>query len=111
MRDGALWQHLQAMHDVDREHHEWDPTGASDPQDDAFSFSIGGRAWYVVGLHPQAWRLARRFPVPALAFNPHAQFELLRDEGRYAPLRDHIRQRDRADEPVIDSRETACGAR
>lgn len=90
----VLWSHLQAMHEVDRHHFDWDPSVSADPGDPMFSFSIGGRAWYVVGMHPRASRLARRFPVPMLVFNPHAQFEQLRETGRYGTLRDRIRVRD-----------------
>lgn len=90
----ALWRFLQALHAVDRAHFGWDPTVSSDPDDPRFSFSIGGRAWYVVGLHPHASRLARRLEVPAIVFNAHLQFERLREEGRYTPLRDLIRERD-----------------
>lgn len=89
-----LWSQLQAMHDVDRQHFGWDPTVSANPRDPRFSFSIGGRAWYVVGMHPQASRLSRRFSVPMLVFNPHAQFEQLRETGRYRALRDRIRERD-----------------
>jgi uncharacterized protein len=94
--EDALWRHLQAMHEVDRRYFAWAPEVASDPRDAKFSFSVGGRAWYVIGLHPRASRLARRFPVPALVFNPHAQFEKLRADGRYETLRDRIRERDAA---------------
>jgi FPC/CPF motif-containing protein YcgG len=90
----AMWSHLQAMHEVDRRHFDWDPSVSADARDARFSFSIGGRAWYVVGMHPKASRLARRFPVPMLVFNPHAQFEQLRESGRYGALRDRIRERD-----------------
>jgi uncharacterized protein len=92
----ALWQHLQRMHEYDAAEHRWDPTVDSDPQSADFSFSIGGRAWYVIGLHPAASRLARRFESVALVFNPHQQFERLRSQGKYAVVRDKIRERDRA---------------
>ena len=39
-------------------------------------------------------RKSRRFEAPTLIFNRHAQFEVLRQEGRYETLRDRIRQRD-----------------
>jgi FPC/CPF motif-containing protein YcgG len=90
----ALWRQLQTMHDADRARFDWCPEVSSDPADPAFSFSIGGHAWYVIGMHPQASRPARRLAVPALVFNPHAQFERLRATGRYVPLRDRIRARD-----------------
>ena len=90
-----LWAHLQRMHDYDASLHPWDDTVSSDPAAPHFSFSIGGRAWYVIGLHPGASRLARRLRSVALVFNPHAQFDELRARGRYVAMRDRIRQRDR----------------
>jgi FPC/CPF motif-containing protein YcgG len=48
----------------------------------------------VVGLHPLSSRKARQFKTPTLIFDRHARFEVLREEGRYDNLRDHIRQRD-----------------
>ncbi|MGL6044751.1 MAG: YqcI/YcgG family protein, partial [Sandaracinobacteroides sp.] len=43
---------------------------------------------------PAASRPARRFRYPALVFNLHAQFETLRADGRYEPLRETILARD-----------------
>ena len=56
--------------------------------------SFGGEAFFVVGLHPQSSRPARRFEAPAMVFNLHDQFERLRAEGRYDKLRGTILQRD-----------------
>ena len=38
--------------------------------------------------------MARRAPLPTLVFNPHAQFEELRAEGRFDGMRTTIRRRD-----------------
>jgi FPC/CPF motif-containing protein YcgG len=38
--------------------------------------------------------VARRAPLPTLVFNPHAQFEELRAEGRFDGMRTTIRRRD-----------------
>lgn len=89
-----LWHYLQAMHDADTVHHDWDPRVSKDPQSSDFSFSVGGRGYYVVGLHPGASRSARRFVRPALVFNLHDQFERLRSDGKYGPIRDTIIERD-----------------
>jgi FPC/CPF motif-containing protein YcgG len=56
--------------------------------------SIGGKAFYVVGLHPASSRPARRFRQPTLVFNLHSQFEQLRTDGRYDKLREAITARD-----------------
>lgn len=92
--EDALWATLRALHARDAE--AWDPAVASDPQDATFSFSFAGRAFYIVGLHPQASRPARQCTRPTLAFNLHDQFERLRREGRYDKVRSLIRERDRA---------------
>ena len=65
-----------------------------DPEDPHFSLSFGGEAFFVVGLHPNASRAARRFPRPTLVFNLHDQFERLRAEGRYERMREKILERD-----------------
>ena len=89
-----LWAQLQRLHERDDPAAGWDPAVSADPMDPRFSFSFAGRAFFVVGLHPRSSRLARRFRYPALVFNPHAQFERLRREGRFERLRAVIRARD-----------------
>lgn len=89
-----LWSRLEAMHVIDRADYRWDPQVSSDPESAEFSMSIGGRAFYVVGLHPGASRAARRFENPAIIFNPHSQFEQLRESGCYERLREAILERD-----------------
>jgi FPC/CPF motif-containing protein YcgG len=91
-----LWSQLQQLHERDKEQVEWDPNVSSDPDDPRFSFSIGGHAYYVIGLHAQSSRFARRFPWPALVFNPHAQFEKLRSDGKWKRMQETIRERDLA---------------
>ena len=39
-------------------------------------------------------RSARRFKYPTMVFNLHAQFERLRDEGRYETIRNKTIERD-----------------
>ena len=89
-----LWQRLTAFHAIDREEFHWDPNVDSDPQSPHFSMSIGGKGYFVVGLHPNASRAARRFKHPTMVFNLHAQFEKLRDEGRYETIRSKTIERD-----------------
>jgi FPC/CPF motif-containing protein YcgG len=94
--EAAMWQRIQSFADKD----EWrgQPyagTVSSDPEDPHFSLSFGGEAFFVVGLHPNASRPARRFPRPVLVFNLHDQFERLREEGRYERMRETILERDR----------------
>lgn len=90
----ALWQRLRAIHAIDRRRCRWDASVSDDPAAPNFSMSIGGKAFYVVGLHPDASRRARRFRCAALVFNLHSQFERLRADGRYEKLRQAIVRRD-----------------
>jgi FPC/CPF motif-containing protein YcgG len=87
-----LFDLLQRLHDADEE--PWAPGVGSDPTDPHFAFSAGGTAYFIVGLHPSASRVARRAPLPTLVFNPHDQFEQLREEGRFDRMRGAIRRRD-----------------
>ncbi len=93
----ALWDRIQRLETLDAEAGEtYDPRVNPDPGHKAFCLSFGGEAFFVVGLHPGASRLARRFETPVLVFNAHAQFEALRAEGRYETLRKSIIDRDTA---------------
>ena len=92
--ESRLWRHLQQMHDADCQRFDWDDSVSADPHDKNFSLSIGGRAFFVVGLHPNASRLSRRMAFPCLVFNFHDQFERLKDQGKYAGLQRTIRDRD-----------------
>lgn len=90
-----LWARAQSLSDKD----SWlgqapDPSVSADPDDPHFSLSFGGMGFFLVGLHPNASRPARRFRKPALVFNLHDQFEALREAGRYETLRSAILARD-----------------
>ncbi|MEP6261022.1 MAG: guanitoxin biosynthesis heme-dependent pre-guanitoxin N-hydroxylase GntA [Gillisia sp.] len=91
--EDLLWKQLQFLYELDDS--PWDPTVSSDPENDNFSFSLGGKAFYMVGLHPNSSRKARQSPVPAIGFNLHWQFEKLREMGAYYTVRDKIRERDK----------------
>ena len=90
--ESLLWGALQHLHDRDDE--PWADGVAADPDNPHFAFSLAGTAFFVVGLHPSASRVARRAPLPTLVFNLHDQFERLRADGRYQRMRDTIRRRD-----------------
>lgn len=93
--EAALWARVQSLHDKDLWAAPADPAVSSDPHSPEFGVSIGGSAFFIVGLHPQASRKARRFERPALVFNLHDQFERLRADGRYEKMRAIILDRDR----------------
>src|SRR5690606_1019604 len=84
-----LWSQLERLHHVDEA--PWDASVSADVDDPEFSFSFAGQAFFIVGLSPAGSRWARTFPWPVLAFNPHAQFEALREEGRFERMQDVIR--------------------
>ncbi|ARS34628.1 guanitoxin biosynthesis heme-dependent pre-guanitoxin N-hydroxylase GntA [Pontibacter actiniarum] len=89
-----LWAQLQLLHDSDKSQHPWDPAVSSNPNDTDFSFSYSGTAFFVVGLHPNASRKARKFGYTAMAFNLHGQFEQLRAKGAYDNMKKVIRDRE-----------------
>ena len=90
----AMWQQLQHIHELDET--PWDPDVDKDPQSREFSFSVLGKAFYMVGLHPNSSRIARQSPYPAIVFNLHWQFEQLRQMGVYQNVKGRIRERDEA---------------
>lgn len=90
--ENALWETLQALHNIDD--CDWDHRVSDNPDDANFSLSLGGRAFYVVGLHPESSRIARQAPHTTLVFNLHHQFDKLREMGTYQVVRDNIRKND-----------------
>lgn len=95
--ESAMWERIQSFADKDAWLGQpYDEGVSPDPADPHFSLSFGGSAFFVVGLHPNASRPARRFRRPALVFNLHDQFERLREEGKYERMRERILERDAA---------------
>jgi FPC/CPF motif-containing protein YcgG len=95
--EAALWARIQSLSDKDVwRGQDYDAQVSADPDDPHFSLSFGGEAFFVVGLHPQASRPARRFARPAMIFNLHDQFEQLRAAGKYEGMREKIMLRDEA---------------
>ncbi|MGL5909029.1 MAG: guanitoxin biosynthesis heme-dependent pre-guanitoxin N-hydroxylase GntA [Phycicoccus sp.] len=111
--EDALWRALQHLHHTDDR--PWADGVAADPRDPHFAFSAAGTAFFVVGLHPHASRVARRAPLPTLVFNLHGQFERLRADGRFPRIRDAIRRRDKdlqgSLNPMVADHGTASEAR
>tara|TARA_R110002033_G_scaffold26757_9_gene61107 strand:- start:20974 stop:21678 length:705 start_codon:yes stop_codon:yes gene_type:complete len=93
--ENLLWARIQSLADKDAWlGQDYDSRVSSDPGDPHFSLSFGGEAFFVIGLHPNASRPARRFAFPMLVFNLHDQFERLREQGNYEKMRDTILARD-----------------
>ncbi len=90
----ALWQELMHLTSAEDRAQDRDPRISDDPTDVSFCLSIGGQAFFVVGLHPNASRISRRFPVPALIFNVFEQFDMLEKSGGYEQMVKINRARD-----------------
>lgn len=92
--DALLWQRLNSLSSLDRQNYKHDPRVDSDPNSPRYSFSIKEEAFFILGLHPGSSRLSRQFKYPALIFNPHAEFEKLRNSDRYIKMKEVVRKRD-----------------
>lgn len=92
--DSALWGQLQDLHELDRQQYEWAVSFSSDPESSKFAFSVAAHPFFVVGMHPLASRVSRRFRLPAIAFNSHHQFERLKRSSVYPGLQQSIRKRE-----------------
>ena len=111
-----MWDRIQSLADKDHWRGQpYDERVSADPGNPHFSLSFGGEGYFVVGLHPNASRPARRFARPTMVFNLHDQFERLRAEGRYERMREAILDRDRAlagdINPMLDRHGSSSEAR
>ena len=93
--EDLLWSQLQAMHSIDSDFFAGTERRLR-PKEQRFSFSIGGRAMYVIGMHPKSSRQARTVKYPTLVFNLHEQFERLRARGKFETMKQTIRARELA---------------
>jgi FPC/CPF motif-containing protein YcgG len=94
MFEELFWQRLQALSNLDAQRYGYDKRVVADPSSPDFSFSLKEEAFFVIGLHPGSSRPARQYTYPTMVFNPHAQFEQIRNNGRYDSIRNTIRTRD-----------------
>jgi FPC/CPF motif-containing protein YcgG len=90
----ALWGRLTALQRLDSRQFDWDPSVSDDPASPNFGMSFGGRGFYVIGMHPDASRAARRMVCATLVFNSHSQFEALRQAGLFDLIKRSVRERD-----------------
>lgn len=89
-----LWSELSALTSESSKETDQDTRFSIDPESKNFCFSLGGSALFVVGLHSQSSRLARKFPWPSLVFNVYEQFDQLVAQKKYIPMVETVRRRD-----------------
>lgn len=94
--EDKMWKELSALVAADESGAGWDPLFSDDPKDADFCPSIGGKAFFIVGVHPRSSRLARRFKYPAIIFNLYDQFEELDRRGQYENIVKANRKREMA---------------
>lgn len=93
--DALLWKRLQSISNLDAANYGYDQRVSCDPQSPHFSFSLKEEALFIVAMHPQSSRPARRFVHPVLVFNPHQQFETLRKTNHFETMKEVVRKRDK----------------
>jgi FPC/CPF motif-containing protein YcgG len=94
--DQYLWQRLGSIAALDAQQYQWDKRVSADVSSASFSFSIKEEAFFIIGLQPGSSRASRQFAYPALAFNPHQEFEKLRATHHYEKMKEVVRKRDLA---------------
>ena len=90
----SFWRILREIRALDQRDYAYDPRVSSNPEDGNFSFSVKEEAFFILLLHPRSPRKARQFAQPSIVFNPHQQFEDLRERGTFSRVRSTIRARD-----------------
>ena len=91
-----MWNELSSLSSAESRSQDYDPRFSDDPLNKNFCFSIGGKAFFVVGLHPESSRRSRRFPWPALVFNTFEQFDTLKTNNQYDSMTKVNRLRDKS---------------
>jgi hypothetical protein len=94
--DSLLWMRLQSISNLDSKNYPYDSRVDKDPESGKFSFSVKEEAFFIIGLHPGSTRSTRQFQYPTLTFNPHAQFEQLKDMNKFERMKEVVRKRDLA---------------
>lgn len=89
-----LWKELSHLTEVPHIDQSWDPAFSDNPEDKNFCFSLGGTAFFVVGMHQNSSRLSRQTRYPTLVFNVYEQFKELDRRNRYQPMIKANRKRD-----------------
>jgi len=92
--DALLWRRLQALSNLDAQRFPYDSRVDCDPASSKFSFSLKEEAFFIIGLYPNSSRKSRQFMYPTIVFNPHEQFEELRNLKRYDKMKNIVRKKD-----------------
>ncbi len=92
--ENILWEQLSLLDHLSSKRFPWDQKVSADPNSTQFCLSLGGHAFFVVGMHQNSSRLARQFPYPTLVFNLYDQFEELKRRGQYISMVNINRKRD-----------------
>ncbi len=87
-----LWKQLKMLHQIDE--FPWDKDVSNDINSPFFSFSIGGEAYFIVGMCPGHPRKCRDFPYPTLVFNSHHQFKYLKQINLFEKIQRTVRLRE-----------------
>jgi FPC/CPF motif-containing protein YcgG len=91
-----MWEELSWLTSEELKDVDWGPdTTNRDPGTPEFAFNLFGEAFFVVGMHPESSRRARKFPWPTLIFNVFSQFRELQSRGLYDSMVQLNRERDR----------------
>ncbi|MBA2404473.1 MAG: YqcI/YcgG family protein [Bdellovibrionales bacterium] len=94
-----FWNLLRNLSALDRKLYAHDERVDDNPDSPRFSFSIMAEAFFILALHPQSARVARRFHQPLIVFNPHIQFEQMRQKKIFNKIRNLIRKKDKQLQP------------
>ena len=107
----SMWTQLRELRALDLRFFPWASDVDANPASPDFSFSVGGRGFFLIGMHPGASRLARRTPMPVIVFNLHEQFVELRSSGKFDGIRNAIQSRDLKLQGTINPMAADFGAR
>ncbi len=94
--ESFFWRFIKKLSECDRKWFKHDSRVSSDIWSNFFSYSLKEEAFFLLLLHPKSPRLSRRYSRPAIVFNLHSQFEVLRKNQKFSRIRDAIRKRDYA---------------
>lgn len=99
--NNLLWKILQSLNDIDTI--PWNKDVSSNICDANFSYSLGGTAFFVIGMHPKASRISRRFPYVTIVFNKRDSFAILRQKGLFENFQKLTRENDIRIQGTINS--------